>query len=285
MQARLALLALQIPLLLTLTGCSTQKAQESASRERAEPDVQDHRPVFGYGAEESRPAAAHDNPPPAALEKREPRRQPSPEPQQRSRTAQASSPVPKPTVSSEAARAIEHPSRVGDSGVGDPGEAQATGVVSRVAPDESRRFLHYRPAGSRVLDPGEVSADFQKKDSLELEGIRTLIKQWADTLTSRRLDAHLALYATTLTSFYGDTDVSRASVREWKKPLFAEDAEIRQFEIHGVQLWRNRDGAVHARFRVRTDLPDLGGDYRMQLRSVGGVWKISAEQRVGNSQS
>ena len=119
-----------------------------------------------------------------------------------------------------------------------------------------------------------------------MDGIRALIRKWADTLTARKLDAHLALYATRLTSFYGDTDVSRERVRAWKKKrLFADDAEIRQFEIYRVQLWRTRAGVIHARFRVRTDAPDLQGDYRIELRPDGGRWKISAEQRVESPQS
>jgi hypothetical protein len=153
-------------------------------------------------------------------------------------------------------------------------------VVARAAPEASRRFLHYRPAGSAVLDSGEVTPEAQKKDSLELDEFRELIRQWADTLTSRNLDAHVALYATTLTSFYGEADVSRSAVRAWKQRLLGE-AGIRKFEIHGVQLRQTRDGVVHARFRVRTDAPDLGGDYRMQFRSDSGGWRISAEQRLG----
>jgi ketosteroid isomerase-like protein len=125
----------------------------------------------------------------------------------------------------------------------------------------------------------------QKSDSPELDEIRRLIRQWADTLASRKLDSHVALYATTVTSFYGETDVSRGGVRAWKQRLFAEEAEIRKFEIHGVQLRRTPEGVVHARFRVRTDAPELGGDYRLQLRPDGSGWKIYAEQRLGSSRS
>jgi hypothetical protein len=285
MKAPTATVALQIALLMTLTACNTGKSPETASPESAaKKEQRDGRPVFGYGREAAAAAgqgeesAAH----PREIRPTEIAAEPKARAglQQRTRTAQAPSAA---LPSAAPPQAFDRPDgrvRVGDRGVGDPGEVRGATVAARSAPDEGR-FLHYRPPGSAVLDPGEVSTSAE--ESTKLGAAREVIRKWADTLASRKLDAHMALYVSTLTSFYGETDVSRERAGAWKKRLLARDADIRVFEIYRVQLRLTRGGVVDARFRVRTDVPNLGGDYRLELRPDGSGWRISSEQRLGNS--
>ena len=251
-------IALHAVALLLLASCrNDQPPNASESQTREQP-----RAVFGT---ESKPAAtdtrAREGPPP--IPESEPARQSSPTPGVRK------------SESARVSRAT--PVQTRPSGVGDPGESM--GRDRRVTVASTRqyrepaqeRFLHYRPPGSLVGDAGELAGSQPRKPA-STEGIRELIRRWADTLLSGNLDAHMRLYVPAVAE----------SVRASKRTFVRTLAGTRIFEIYDLKLRTLSDGSVRAEFRVESDA--LRRSYRLDLRHIGGEWKIYREDSSGGVQ-
>jgi hypothetical protein len=167
--------------------------------------------------------------------------------------------------------------------VGDPGEGVGRDrrvVASGSAPRQpaAERFLHYRPPGSRVGDPGELAAS-QSRAPISVNRIRELVRRWADTLLAGNLDAHMSLYV---------PNVDR-SVRASRRTLVRALAGTRRFEIYDLKLRTLADGSVLSEFRIESDAAGRRS-YRLHWRQIGSDWKIyreesSAVQRISRSRS
>jgi hypothetical protein len=115
-----------------------------------------------------------------------------------------------------------------------------------------------------------------------MKAIRDLLRRWADTLLTRELGGHMRLYALTLDRFNGSSNVARETVRASKELLMSGFADVRRFEIYDVRLLPSRGGSVMAEFRIESDAVVRGvvGWYRLELRQVGGEWKIYGEEKL-----
>jgi hypothetical protein len=170
---------------------------------------------------------------------------------------------------------------LGERRVGDDGPALA--LNRRPREPAAERFLHYQPPGSSVGDTGELTRRIAEPQTApSMKPIRDLIHRWADTLLSGNLPAHMSLYAPTLDRFNGSSDVPRETVRAFKHRLLSGLKGVRRFEMYDVRLLSSRDTSVVAEFRIESDAVarDIVGWYRLELRQVGGQWKIYSEEKV-----
>ena len=257
---------LQILALLLLQSCKN----DQSVREKAEIQAPHPRAVFGSAPERVPPAT-----PPQASNTR-----PSGTPEvnrgeERARKADPVTPTPGPEAN--------EPQR---SAVADPGERRVAGDGTQIAlkrpPREpaAERFLHYEPPASRVGDAGELAdRSPEPQISTSMKAIRGLIRQWADTLLTRDLRGHMALYALTLNRFNGSSNVGRETVRTSKQALMSRLAGVTRFEMYDVRLIQ-RDESVVAEFRIESDIPGVVGWYRLELHQVSDRWEISGEEKL-----
>ncbi len=172
------------------------------------------------------------------------------------------------------------------STVRDPGEERVgnRGVPTR-APREPavKRFLHYQPPGASVGDTGELAQRTPEPQvSVAMKPIRELLQQWADTLLAGDLGAHLSLYPPMLDRFNGSTNVTKGTVRASKQRLISRFAGASRFDMYDVRLRPSREGSVLAEFRIESNAVNSSiiGWYRLEVRQVGGQWKIYGEDKV-----
>lgn len=272
----LFVIGLQVPALLSLQSCKNDRAAQPAPVETQAQDRRQQRAVFGSASE-----AVSSGTPEVSKTSDQPTLDAN-RPQQRARRGESYVRVPAPKSRIEPVE--PHQSPVGDPGersVGDGGVA----VASNRAPREpaAERFLHYRPPGSSVGDTGELTGRTPEPQiSASMKPVRDLIRRWADTLLAGDLGSHMSLYAPTLDRFNGSSNVPRVTVRASKQRLLSRLAGVRRFEMYDVRVRPARDGSVHVEFRIESDAVNRGvaGWYRLELRPVGGLWKIYGEEKV-----
>jgi ketosteroid isomerase-like protein len=143
--------------------------------------------------------------------------------------------------------------------------------------EEGRR----RVAASEAPRP---RPETHKSEESARDAVTRITYRWAQTLTSRDLNAHMNLYARKLDRFYDRTNVQRESVRREKHRLLGSRAGTR---IRDVSL-KERDGGeiVIAEFR-RTGNPmgvqTPAGSVHQRLvwkRLAAGEWKIIREEAL-----
>jgi hypothetical protein len=166
------------------------------------------------------------------------------------------------------------------SGTQQPENAPAQPTRSRAAEPEHRAgtksaeepkpFLRYEAPGRRVGDPGEIAS---REPALQIAPARAsipaLIHRWAETILSRDLDSHMALYSE-----------QSASLRRNKQALLARFSKVRRFEIHDLRVQHLPQSRATASFRVEWNAAPSEG-YRFTLGQRNGEWKIQREERLG----
>ena len=265
----LLMVGLQISPLLSLQSCKNDRT-EPVKTEAQNPQ---QRAVFGAAPEpapsETRPRTSKTTPQPTAEANRTQERARKTD-QVGSKSQAASSEPKRPPVRDPGERSV------GDSGVT---------VGSNRGPREpaAERFLHYEPPGSSVGDAGELTPAIREPQiSASVKPVQDLIRRWADTLLTRDLPGHMSLYAVTLDQFNGSSSVARDTVRAFKQRLLSGFVNVRSFEIYDLRVAPSRGGSMIAEFRVESDaaVREVVGWYRLDVRQVGGQWKIYGEEKL-----
>jgi hypothetical protein len=150
------------------------------------------------------------------------------------------------------------------------------------------RVLHYQPPGARVGDAGELAARQTTivREPQAAHPIVQLVHRWAETLLSKDLNAHLALYTPVLAHYRGRTNVSHEIVRADRQRLLATLTNIRKFEIYDLTIRQEPGtGRVAAVFRTewQTGGPkdsSLAAWYRLTCSREGSSWRIESEEQL-----
>jgi len=155
----------------------------------------------------------------------------------------------------------------------------------------------YRPPGSRVGDPGPGAPAIQhntvpdygersrviEREPIARDQIVSVVRRWAETLLGGDLEAHMQLYAPTLTTFHGRKNVSKESVRQEKERILGQYVDVHNYRISNILLTEGGDGTVVAAFR--RDWSSNSGENassrsdqdHLTLRRIDGAWKIVGE--------
>jgi hypothetical protein len=145
------------------------------------------------------------------------------------------------------------------------------------------RFLHYRPAGTPVGDPGELGQIHDGQPSAA-QSVQGLLFRWADTLLSHNLSAHMDLYAPVLARFGNRMNLSRDAVRISKQHFLATLSHVRHFEIHDVRIQQQAHTSLTSvEFRVEWQTAGAAPRvalYRLTLDRGNGRWQIQSEERL-----
>ena len=233
--------------------------------------------------------AVYGEPParPAPVAPGAPTPPPQPDAQERNRADEALQPEPEPAepplgappASPEATRRPGSQPRKRNNAV-------APQANAGVQPGKER-FLHYRPPGAVVGDPGE----FGSSEPATVEGkgtvaeVATAVHRWADTLLSQDLSAHLNLYAPILDTFFGQANVRKDAVRRAKEKQIASLASVQRFEIVGLRIVEDPGAVATAEFRrewmtqAAPGAPAMASE-RLVFRRMNGEWKIIGEESV-----
>jgi len=154
-----------------------------------------------------------------------------------------------------------------------------------------------RPPGSRVGDPGpgapatghntvpdygERSRVVERQPIARAE-IASVVQRWAETLFNDDLDAHMQLYAPTLSVFHGRRNVSKESVRQEKERILGQYQNAHSYRISNILLSEGEDGSVVAVFRREwsansgEQASSRSEQDHLTLRRIDGAWKIVGE--------
>jgi ketosteroid isomerase-like protein len=135
--------------------------------------------------------------------------------------------------------------------------------------------------GRRRITAAEVPrprAETYKNQESARDAVTRITYRWAQTLTSRDLNAHMNLYAPKLDRFYDKTNVQRESVRREKHRLLVSRGGAR---IRDVSL-TERDGGdlVIAEFRRPAGRAGTVHQRLVWKRLGAGDWKIIREEAL-----
>jgi hypothetical protein len=138
-----------------------------------------------------------------------------------------------------------------------------------------------------VGDPGENSGLATGKappQRIQPDLIPGLIRRWADTLASRNVGGHIALYAGRLSRFNGMINPTREAVRMRKEQEFAGLRAARNLQLRDLRVV-HPTGSDVASATFAVDWTEGGVQrshrYRLTFRRSGGNWLIYSEERLG----
>jgi hypothetical protein len=111
-----------------------------------------------------------------------------------------------------------------------------------------------------------------------------LIRRWADTLASRNLGGHMALYSSRLSRFNSSVNPTREAVRSQKQQAFARMGGARNLQLQNLRVLHPA-GADIASATFTTTWTEGGARrsarYRLTFRRAGQNWLIHSEERLG----
>jgi len=119
--------------------------------------------------------------------------------------------------------------------------------------------------------------------------ISNLLGDWTSTLVRRNLDAHMRLYAPTLQSFMGQSEVSTATVRSEAEKFVHSHPDLTTIELTNLQIRQLDSGQYVASFVEHVE--DSNGQQverlrkRITLRAFDGQLRIVREDAAPQTSS
>lgn len=114
--------------------------------------------------------------------------------------------------------------------------------------------------------------------------IRTVLTRWADSLLDDDIEAHVKLYAPSVSPYLKKNRASRAQIRDEVNRMMDRYDRLKSYKISDVTIASvDADHAI-AHFRKRWETADrkYAGEEREEMKFVrnGADWQISSEQEL-----
>jgi len=158
-------------------------------------------------------------------------------------------------------------------------------VMSPQAPANERHALANDPPAKEKRAPAESAPASPARAADPKQQINTLLERWAQATRTKDVDTLVNCYAPVVERFFGARDLRTNELRKAKRDAFHVIGAVRSFDIGNISFERLRPDFAVVSFRKRWDFPDrrFSGAERdeMELRRIGGEWKIVSEREVG----
>ena len=136
---------------------------------------------------------------------------------------------------------------------------------------------------NRSVDPGAGRAPAVDRGDAQQQ-IRSTITRWADTLVDGNLDAHVNLYAPTVSPYFTKRNASRAQIGDDVRQMLGRYGKMTVYKISDVNVTPVDANHAFVTFRKEweTEGKKFSGEEREQFKMTrkGADWLIASEREV-----